>query len=85
MELKYESGSVAKNANGDPVFTTLRYLRTTHSKSAVNGSFSDVGWTDTVTDPQPGVTLERTIWVTVRSPYTGRTLGFGTATCVWAG
>lgn len=85
MELKYEYGTVAKSSTGEPVFGTARYLRTTHTKSAINGNFSDVGWTDNVSEPQPGVSLERTVWVTVRSPYTGRTLGFGTATCVWAG
>ncbi|MFB6721087.1 hypothetical protein ACFCV3_13040 [Kribbella sp. NPDC056345] len=84
-ELKYEYGAVAKSSNGTPVFGTARYLRTTHNVSAVNGSFSDVGWTDNVPELEPGVTLERTVWVTVRSPYTGRTIGFGTATCVEAG
>ncbi|GAB3920606.1 hypothetical protein GCM10029976_006400 [Kribbella albertanoniae] len=84
MELKYEYGSVAKSSTGEPVFGTARYLRTTHYQSAVNGSFSDLGWTDTVPELQPGISLERTVWVTVRSPHTGRTLGFGTATCVWA-
>ncbi|GAA1676985.1 hypothetical protein ACFTSF_21055 [Kribbella sp. NPDC056951] len=81
LEIKYEYETTAKSRTNEPVFGTARYLRATHRRSAVDGAFSDVGWTDTITYRPPGVYGTRTVWVTVRSPYTGMTLGSGTASC----
>lgn len=81
LEIKWERSTTSQSSATDPVFTMTRFTWKTHLVTPVNGTITDVGFSDPATD---GYYQSQTVWATVSSPYTGRTLGSGTATCVYS-
>ncbi|MEV8378446.1 hypothetical protein AB0P21_37250 [Kribbella sp. NPDC056861] len=81
LQIKYERSTTSQASAIDPVFTMQRFTWATKGVSPVNGAFSQVGFSDPATDYYY---QSQTVWATVSSPYTGRVLGFGTATCVYS-
>jgi hypothetical protein len=82
LRIQYDRSSLWQRAATDPAFRVARYTAATHTVTPVNGTISDVGWArQQTTDPYY---YEETVWATISSPYTGRVLGRGTATCVYS-
>jgi hypothetical protein len=82
LRIQYERSSVSQSSATDPIFTPTRYTAATHTVRPVNGNIADTGWSNPqTTDPYYHA---QTVWATVSSPYTGRTLGRGTATCIYS-
>ncbi|NEA34985.1 hypothetical protein [Streptomyces sp. SID13031] len=81
LGIKWERSTTSQNSATDPAFTMQRFTWATHTVSPVNGTITDVGFSSPATDRYY---QSQTVWATVSSPYTGRTLGSGTATCVYS-
>jgi hypothetical protein len=82
LQIQYERSIVSQSSATDPIFTVTRYTVATHTVTPVNGTIADTGWSNPkTTDPYY---YAETVWATVSSPYTGRTLGRGTATCIYS-
>jgi hypothetical protein len=78
--IRYEREWRSGSATG-PIFSS-RFTEATHALRSVDGAFSDVGWVKQMTtDPE---FYEETVWATVILAGTGRTIGYGTATCVYS-
>jgi hypothetical protein len=81
LEIKWERSTTSQNSATEPALTMERFTWATHTVSPVNGTITDVGFSSPATDRYY---QSQTVWATVSSPYTGRTLGSGTATCAYS-
>ncbi|MEV6411432.1 hypothetical protein [Kribbella sp. NPDC051718] len=81
LEIKWERSTTSQETASDLVWTMQRFVWKTHGVTPVNGTISDVGFSDPATDRYY---QSQTVWATVSSPYNGRTIGSGTATCVYS-
>ncbi|HEU4948557.1 MAG TPA: hypothetical protein VFT31_15515 [Kribbella sp.] len=82
LRIQYERSILFQSSATDPAFRLTRYTAATHTVTPVNGTITDTGWSNPqTTDPYY---YEETVWATISSPYTGRTLGRATATCIYS-
>jgi hypothetical protein len=81
LDIKWERSTTSQGSATDPAFTMARFTWATHHVTPVNGTITDVGFSSPATDQYYS---SQTVWVTVSSPYNGRTIGSGTATCVYS-
>ncbi|WP_433009165.1 hypothetical protein [Kribbella sp. CA-294648] len=81
LDIKWDRSTTSQASATDPVFTMQRFTWATHNVTPANGTITDVGFSSPATDRYY---QSQTVWATVSSPYTGRTLGSGTATCVYS-
>lgn len=82
VRIQYERSTLYRFSESAPSFRLSRYTAATHTVTPVNGEVSDTGWSNHLTsDPYY---YEETVWATISSPYTGRILGRGSATCTYS-